>query len=179
MNQFFNQPFQHWVQDDFLPADLLKRADQAFQSLGDEQFLPHVTGYRFAICQDPQILQFLYSAEMKAKIEFYFGRKVKRSHGYPVPQYYDYPLETRGLPPHTDADEARDVAMIIYLNDGWQPGLGGELVVMHSALEEDKALQPLKNRMACLELHPTAWHAVKPTRGSFQRRTLIVDWDFC
>lgn len=172
------KPFQHWIEDRFLPAELLARAESAFAELGDADFSPHPTGYRFAICRDAEVLQFLYSAAMRARLESLFGRKVKRSARYPVPQYYDYPENSRGLPPHTDADEKRDLAMIIYLNDDWTEAGGGELVVMTSPTETAAAIAPLKNRMACLELHPGAWHAVRPTAAGFRRRTLIVDWDF-
>lgn len=175
---FQDAPFKHGVQDDFLPPDLLSRADRAFAGLSDEDFLPHVTGYRFAVCRDLEVLKYLYSHEMKSMLEAKFGRKVKRSVRYPVPQYYDYPCESGGLPAHTDADEKRDIAMIIYLGEDWQQGAGGELVVMNSETEVSHSIAPLKNRMAALELHPGAWHAVSPTRGHFRRRTLIVDWDF-
>lgn len=171
-------PFQHWIADDFLPAAILARAENAFAGLGDADFLPHPTGYRFGVCRDVEVLKFLYSSEMKSRLESLFGRKVKRSSRYPVPQYYDYPENSNGLPPHTDADEKRDLAMIIYLNEDWSSASGGELVVMNSPVDVATTIAPLKNRMACLELHPGAWHAVRPTAAGFRRRTLIVDWDF-
>lgn len=175
---FDHAPFRHGIQDSFFTPQLWEKVGRTFAELGEHDFELHPTGYRFAVCRAPEILRYVYSASMRARLEQLFGRKVKRSGRYPVPQFYEFPETSAGLPPHTDADEQRDVAMIIYLNEDWSDAAGGELVVMSSPESEARVIEPRPNRAAVLELHPGAWHAVRPTRGTFRRRTLIVDWDF-
>ncbi len=175
----FNQtPYQSLIWDKFLPPTILNIANKEFNNLNENDFLTHPTGYKFAPCKEIEVLKFLYSQNLKNKIQSYFNRKIKRSKSYPFPQYYEFPKNYNGLPPHTDADEDRDLAMIIYLNTEWNKNDGGELVIMSSEYSIVSEVEPTLNKMVCLHLNKNAWHAVNKSGDHFKRKTLIIDWDF-
>lgn len=175
---FNNKPFTHLIWNNFLPSMILESAIKGFNNLNVNDFSIHPHGYKFAPCKEIEFLKYIYSQKIRREVEYYFNRKIVRSKKYPFPQFYEFPENSPGLPPHTDSDEKRDIAMIIYLNENWSCQDGGELVIMSDANNELSKVEPVLNRMVCLNLNKSAWHAVNQTSSNFKRKTLIIDWDF-
>ena len=92
---------------------------------------------------------------------------------------FDLELHYARYPPgagyarHVDQLQGRDqrrVSFVLYLNDAWQPGDGGELRIF--CLEGVRDFEPIAGRLVCF-LTAGREHAVLPTR---QARLSITGW---
>ncbi len=80
------------------------------------------------------------------------------------------------MSPHTDRDD-KLVTLVLYLMQNWQPGDGGELVILRSAAEQDvhAMIPPTIGSCAMIVRSPSSWHRVAaPTRSGLHRRALLV-----
>src|SRR5580692_6275796 len=70
-----------------------------------------------------------------------------------------------GYARHVDQPHARaqrQVSLVLYLNEGWTPGAGGELRIFDAA-GAHRDIEPIAGRLACF-LTPGRAHAVLPTQ---------------
>ncbi|MGC4013636.1 MAG: 2OG-Fe(II) oxygenase [Luteolibacter sp.] len=80
--------------------------------------------------------------------------------------------------PHLDRHEntqARIITAILYLNDGWQPGDGGELKIWTTPGDKDGEFELVEPRMGTLVLFRAGdfWHEVLPANKT---RMSITGW---
>ncbi len=87
--------------------------------------------------------------------------------------HYDWYPPGAGYARHVDQLQGRDqrtVSVILYLNEAWERGAGGELRIFDSAGARD--IEPVAGRLVCF-LTEGREHAVLPTR---QGRSSISGW---
>ncbi len=88
---------------------------------------------------------------------------------YPEGGFYKQHLDR-----HAGTDD-RIVTAILYLNENWQPGDGGELKIWTTSGEKDGAFELIEPRMGTLVCFMAGeyWHEVLPARKS---RMSITGW---
>jgi SM-20-related protein len=83
------------------------------------------------------------------------------------------------IDPHTDRPDKR-LTQVIYLNPGWNPDWGGNLLVLRSREVSDVATTVVPRLGTSVLIRPSAssWHAVQPVAGTaaVQRRSVLVHW---
>lgn len=173
-----HSPFRHLFAENILNHEFLTRLDAKVNAISDEHFGRHASGYRFAHYPDEDFIRFVYSADFLKSIGALFGHAVRPSKKFFLPQIYIFPENYNGLPPHTDAADKRDLAMIFYISHGWSEECGGELRVLNSDKSPFQAFPPVYNSMSCMELFEKSWHEVLPVKSNWNRKTLIIDFDY-
>jgi hypothetical protein len=176
MNKVIANPFPHLVVDDFLPAHLLNEICEKLKMQNNLE--RHPAGYEFEALFHEELTRFLYRF-VRSTIQTAFGISYTWSKIYKLPQIYRIAGPWQGLAPHTDNQEGRDLAMIIYLARDWCPSDGGELQLFEKSEEKIKPIQtiePIFNRAVFFPLGPDSWHAVKPILSDWKRLTIIQDW---
>ncbi|WP_162120692.1 2OG-Fe(II) oxygenase [Photorhabdus bodei] len=173
-----HSPFRHLFSENILNHEFLLRLQAVIAAISDEHFGKHASGYRFAHYPDEDFIRFVYSQPFLQVIGRLFGRPVRPSKQFFLPQVYIFPENYRGLPPHTDASDKRDLAMIFYIAQGWDERCGGELRVLNSDKSPYQVFSPVYNSMSCMELFEKSWHEVLPVKSSWIRKTLIIDFDY-
>jgi hypothetical protein len=175
-------PYPHCIIPNAIDEAFYTELELEIQKTPDEKFEQHITGYRYAALPHVEFVRFLYSRDFIARLTMMFGRAVRPSKAYPWPQTYIFPRDARGLPPHTDGEDPRDLALILYIAPDWNLDSGGELNLL-GKLSDGKfsvarSISPKPNTLACIELNAAAWHSVSMTRLGWQRRTVIADYDY-
>ncbi|KLF48440.1 hypothetical protein YA35_23235 [Klebsiella aerogenes] len=173
------QPFRHIFAQNILHEDFLKRFEEITGDIEAEHYGKHASGYQFAHYPDPDFIKYVYSQPFLQSVGNLFGRPVRPSKQYFLPQVYIFPDHYRGLPPHTDASDKRDLAMIFYISEGWNEECGGELRVLEKNKSPHSSFAPVFNSMSCMELFENSWHEVLPVKSNWIRKTLIIDFDYC
>lgn len=173
------KPFRHIFAENILHEDFLKRFESITSSIRAEHYGKHASGYQFAHYPDEDFIRFVYSQPFLQAVGNLFGRAVRPSKQYFLPQIYIFPDHYRGLPPHTDASDKRDLAMIFYIAKGWSEECGGELRVLEQNKTPHSSFAPVYNSMSCMELFENSWHEVLPVKSDWVRKTLIIDFDYC
>lgn len=76
---------------------------------------------------------------------------------------------------HLDQFKERNnrlLSMVIYMNDGWQKGDGGELEVFHNNSDATTVVEPIGNRLVLFN-SATVWHQVLPAHKG---RKSVTGW---
>jgi len=80
--------------------------------------------------------------------------------------------------PHSDRGQSRILCGVLYVNNGWQPGYGGEFEI----LSEGRTLcsvEPLTNRLILFSPRAAPVHAVcslTATAGAWERHSITIWW---
>lgn len=168
-------PFPAAVADDFLPGPLLEQVtSQAERHDAPEEL--HPSGYRFQRFIHADLIRYLLRF-VKHDLASCMGQQYRWSSIYKVPQLYRTRGPWPGLGLHTDNEAGRDLAMIIYLSQGWRRDLGGQLRLHDADGDVREVIEPIRNRAAFLPLGPHSWHSVAPIAGEWERTTIIQDWE--
>ncbi|CAG5084031.1 2OG-Fe(II) oxygenase [Parvicella tangerina] len=76
---------------------------------------------------------------------------------------------------HLDQFKERNnrlLSMVIYMNDNWQKGDGGELEIFHNNSEATTIVEPIGNRLVLFN-SATVWHQVLPAQ---KERKSVTGW---
>lgn len=123
----------------------------------------------------------IHGKEFKDLLKKLSGKAIQRYEKFPYPQIHHFKPQAEGLNIHTDFGTDRQFATLMYFNDEWTPGMGGELLLFKKSsngLVKAKTVEPKPNSMFFFEVTPCSFHAVAPMTGNWQRDTIITDWQF-
>ena len=62
----------------------------------------------------------------------------------------------------THADWLREFNILLYLNPGWEPSWGGELMLTESPDKPGITIEPLFNRLVIMESTDRSFHGYRP-----------------
>ncbi len=165
-------PVRHVVIDDFLDPDFAQRLYDDLPQAGD---MPKSRDYMFSdkrelstLDRHSEISRQLHEAFMSAQFADFLAPLA----GHPVfldPAYvgggFHAGAEGSFLDLHTDfnihpthEDWLREFNILLYLNPGWEPSWGGELLLTDRPGAPTTAVEPRFNRLVIMESTDTSFH---------------------
>lgn len=182
---------EYTVIDNFLPVDIYQKIHQSFSKyLGEDLFEQAGIGTlaTYQINENYRSDQILWidrhdcSDELKAYLNFISEDFIPKVNRELFTAIKDFEFMLAYYPSggfykmHLDQFKDRNnriLSMIIYLNDNWKEGDGGELVIYQN--DEDKTrkvINPIGNRLAIFN-SATIWHEVLPANKG---RKSLTGW---
>ncbi|WP_375485168.1 2OG-Fe(II) oxygenase [uncultured Jatrophihabitans sp.] len=168
-------PVKHVVIDDFLDSEY---AQQLFDDLPDPKAMPKSRDYMFSDKRELSTLDRHSAISIQLHDIFMspeFADLASKLVGHPVfldPEYigggFHAGSEGSFLDLHVDfnihpahEDWLREFNILLYLNPGWEPSWGGELLLTDNPGNPTLAVEPRFNRLVMMECTDTSFHGYK------------------
>ena len=174
-------PFRTGWIENFFKEDVFALLQRETAEADVEKFSVHPWKYLYTPFLNKDFFRFIHGKNFLNFLQVLAGKEVKRFEDFPYPQIHHFKSKAKGLNVHTDYGTGRQFATLMYMNDDWQVGMGGELELFREKEGEYSvaaSVQPKANSMFYFEVTPISYHAVKPMNGDWRRETIITDWQF-
>jgi hypothetical protein len=172
------QPFPHLILDDLFPGEILDSILAELPPASSEKWLNQrdplmiKSNLRSAVDLDEHGYAFvsvLHSAAFLYFLTEITGIKALLPDPYLGGAGYHVMHEGGKFEVHADRNIdyhsglQRRLAMLVYLNEGWQPKLGGQLELWNrNGTRCEKVVEPIFNRTVLFEVNDSNFHAVRP-----------------
>lgn len=177
-----NKPFTHAELPNFFREDKLQEILATGRALQLErshrQGVAKNADWYWAAFANLSYIRFFLGPEMRQFLNQLIGASLYIKRGHTL-QYNEFRSGSQGLPAHTDENENVGIVTLIQLSEGYQPGLGGELILYKregNRILADKVVQPICNKLIMFKVSDISFHSVSDMKGEWTRRTITYDW---
>jgi hypothetical protein len=177
-----SEPFSHVVLENFFSEEglqiLLNQADSTLTERSHRMGIAEKADWYWGAFANLNYIRFFLGKEMRLFLNALTERRLVVKSGV-VPQFNIYRPQSPGLPIHTDTAEEVNLVTLIQLSQGYEPGLGGELVFYNKnddEMERIREIAPICNKLIMFEVSDFSFHGVDDMKGDWSRRTIMYDW---